>query len=146
MILWLLYLPWLPNLQMLLWLCCYQGYQSYQSALLSVVMLTPQLCLALVSSLFCNFLTSSDCLAPNGRKSNCRRIGKCLERIGRGLIPVLILIALRKTTKYLSEGIPCSAQGSNQTFSVCKLTATQLCSIRCALSQHIRVDIAIVNL
>jgi hypothetical protein len=130
---------------MLLRLCCYQGYQSYQSALLSMFMLTLQVCLALVSSLFYNFLASSDCIASNVRKIDCRRIGKCLERSGCKLILVLFLIALWKTTKYPSENIPCSAQGSNRTPSVCKPTDIQLFSMRCALSQYIPVDIAIVK-
>jgi len=130
---------------MLLWLCCYQDYQSYKSALLSIAMLTLQVCLDLVSSLFYNFLASSDCIAPNGRKIDCRRNGKCLEKSDRGLIPALFLVALRKTTKYLSENTPCSAQGSNRTPSVCKPTDIQLCSMRCALSQHFRVDITIVK-
>jgi len=130
---------------MLVWLCCYQGYQGYQSALLSMAMLTRQVCLVLVSFLFYNFLTSSDCIALNGRKIDSRRIGKCLERSGRGLIPVLFLIALRKTTKYVSENTPCMAQGSNRTPSVCKPAGIQLCSIRCALSQHIHFDTTIVK-
>ena len=104
------------------------------------------MCLALVSSLFYNFLSSSDCIAPNGRKIDCWRTGKCLEKSVRGLLPALFVVALRKTTKYLSENTPCSAQGSNRTPSVCKPTDIQLCSMQFALSQHIRVDIPIVKI